>query len=46
MLFCNRKINPKIHMEAQKIANVKSILSKRAMLVVSQYLTSNYTSEP
>jgi hypothetical protein len=33
-------------MEAQKAHYSQSILSKRAMLEVSQYLTSNYTTEP
>jgi hypothetical protein len=36
--FIDRKINPKIHMEIQN--------TKRATLKVSQYQTSNCTTEP
>lgn len=39
------RINPKIHMETQKMA-VKAIISKKKLLVASQYLTLNYAVEP
>jgi hypothetical protein len=43
----DRKINPKVHFEPQKTYQIaKVILNKeRAMLEVSQYLTSNYNTE-
>jgi hypothetical protein len=38
---------PKVHMETQKTLNGQSNPEqKRATLEISQYLTSNYTTEP
>jgi signal recognition particle subunit SEC65 len=43
----SRKMNPKVHMEAQKtLKNQSNPEQKRTMLEVSQYLPSNYTTEP
>jgi hypothetical protein len=40
-------MNPKVHMEAQKtLKNQSNPEQKRTMLEVSQYLPSNYTTEP
>jgi hypothetical protein len=38
-----KKINPKVHMEAQKARNSQSNPAQKEVL---QYLTSNYTTEP
>jgi hypothetical protein len=47
ILHRDRKINPKVPMEAPKTSNSQSSPEqKRAMLAVSQYLTSNYNTEP
>jgi hypothetical protein len=48
MLFFKEleKSSHEIHLEAQKAPDSQAILSKRVMLQVSQYLTSNYTIEP
>jgi hypothetical protein len=47
ILHRNRKINGEIHMETQKISNGQSNCEQKSpMLEASQYLTSNYTSEP
>jgi hypothetical protein len=41
------KINPKVHMEAQKTLNSHSYSGvTRALLEVPRYLTSNYTTGP
>jgi hypothetical protein len=43
----DRKINRKVHMEAQKTLNSQSNPEQKSpMLEVSQYLVSNYTPEP
>jgi hypothetical protein len=43
----DRKINPKVHTKTQKTLNSQSrTQQKRAMLEVSQYLSSNYIAEP
>jgi hypothetical protein len=40
--YSDRKINPKVHREAQKTLNSQGNTEQtRAMLEVSQYLTSN-----
>jgi hypothetical protein len=42
-----KQISSKVHMEAQKTLNSQSNpKQKRAILQVSQYLTSNNTAEP
>jgi hypothetical protein len=47
ILHQDRKVNLKVHREAQKTLNNQSNPEqKRAMLEVSQYLTSNYITEP
>jgi hypothetical protein len=46
MLHRDRKINSKVHLEAQNTLNSQSNLEQnRAKLEVLQYLTSNYTTE-
>jgi hypothetical protein len=46
-LFTEIEINPKVHLEAQNTLNSQSNPEqKTAMLEVSQYLTSDYTTEP
>jgi hypothetical protein len=44
----DRKINPKVYMEAQKISNSPTNCEQQdaTMLELSQYLTSHYTTEP
>jgi hypothetical protein len=43
----NRKINSEVHIEAQKTMNLlRQYWAKRAILEISQFLTSNYTTEP
>jgi hypothetical protein len=43
----DRKVNPKVHMKTQMTSNNQSNPEqKRAMLEVSQYLTSNYATKP
>jgi hypothetical protein len=47
VLHRDRKINPKVHLEAEKTSNSQcNPEQKRATLELSQYLTSNYTTEP
>jgi hypothetical protein len=41
-----KKINPKIHMEAQMTSNRQSKSNKSPVLELSQFLTPNYTAEP
>jgi hypothetical protein len=41
------KVNPKVHLEAQKDCKYQGQnRAKRAMLKLSQYLTSNYATDP
>jgi hypothetical protein len=43
----DRKIYPKVHLETQKTMNSQgNTEQKRATLEVSEYPTSNYTTEP
>jgi hypothetical protein len=47
ILHRNNKINKsKSSYDAQKTQNIQSNPEQKAMLEVSQYLTSNYTTEP